>query len=209
MKAVGARLPRYDGVAHVTGRTVFVDDVRVPGTLWAKALRSPVAPRRHHAASTRPGPRRWRASTPSSPGRTCRCTSTATSPRSASRPTSRCSPRTTCATRASRSRSSPPRTRTPRTRPSRRSSSSYEEQPALFDVRKAFDADAPQIHHWGNWYPHFEGEMDRRQIRKGDIERAFDAGGHDRRRASTGPPRSSTCRSRRRSARSSPRRTAG
>jgi len=41
MKAVGARLPRYDGVAHVTGRTTFVDDVRVPGTLWVKALRSP------------------------------------------------------------------------------------------------------------------------------------------------------------------------
>src|SRR5207253_7633316 len=41
MKAVGTRLPRYDGVGHVTGRTVFVDDVRVPGTLWAKALRSP------------------------------------------------------------------------------------------------------------------------------------------------------------------------
>src|ERR1700751_6073976 len=45
MKAVGARLPRYDGVGHVTGRTVYVDDVRVPGTLWAKALRSP----HHHA----------------------------------------------------------------------------------------------------------------------------------------------------------------
>ena len=42
MKAVGARLPRYDGVQHVTGRTTYVDDVRVPGTLWAKALRSPV-----------------------------------------------------------------------------------------------------------------------------------------------------------------------
>jgi CO/xanthine dehydrogenase Mo-binding subunit len=41
MKAVGARLPRYDGVGHVTGRTRYVDDVRIPGTLWAKALRSP------------------------------------------------------------------------------------------------------------------------------------------------------------------------
>ena len=41
MKAVGARLPRYDGVAHVTARTLYVDDVRVPGTLWTKALRSP------------------------------------------------------------------------------------------------------------------------------------------------------------------------
>ena len=49
MKAVGARLPRYDGVAHVTGRTAFVDDVRVHGTLWAKALRSSM----HHAGVVR------------------------------------------------------------------------------------------------------------------------------------------------------------
>ena len=45
MKVVGARIPRYDGIAHVTGRTTYVDDVRVPGTLWVKALRSP-----HHSA---------------------------------------------------------------------------------------------------------------------------------------------------------------
>src|SRR3954447_21178332 len=45
MKAVGARLPRYDGLAHVTGRTQYVDDVRVHGTLWTKAVRSP----HHHA----------------------------------------------------------------------------------------------------------------------------------------------------------------
>jgi len=49
MKVVGARIPRYDGVAHVTGKTTYVDDVRVPGTLWAKALRSP----HHHAAITK------------------------------------------------------------------------------------------------------------------------------------------------------------
>jgi CO/xanthine dehydrogenase Mo-binding subunit len=48
MKAVGARLPRYDGVAHVTGRTQYVDDVRVHGTLWCQALRSP-----HHSALIR------------------------------------------------------------------------------------------------------------------------------------------------------------
>jgi CO/xanthine dehydrogenase Mo-binding subunit len=42
VKAVGASLPRYDGVAHVTGRSRFVDDVSVPGMLWAKALRSPL-----------------------------------------------------------------------------------------------------------------------------------------------------------------------
>jgi CO/xanthine dehydrogenase Mo-binding subunit len=45
MKAVGARLPRYDGLNHVTGKSVYVDDVRVPNMLWAKALRSP-----HHSA---------------------------------------------------------------------------------------------------------------------------------------------------------------
>ncbi len=49
MKAVGARLPRYDGVAHVTGRSVFVDDVEIPGVLSAKALRSP----HHHAGITK------------------------------------------------------------------------------------------------------------------------------------------------------------
>jgi CO/xanthine dehydrogenase Mo-binding subunit len=49
----------------------------------------------------------------------------------------------------------------------------FEERPVLLDVRKAFDEDAPRIHHWGNWYPHFEGDMDVRQIRKGDIEQAF------------------------------------
>jgi CO/xanthine dehydrogenase Mo-binding subunit len=42
VKAVGAALPRYDGIEHVTARTRYVDDVRVPGMLWAKALRSPV-----------------------------------------------------------------------------------------------------------------------------------------------------------------------
>ena len=49
MKVVGARIPRYDGVAHVTGRTAYIDDVRIPGTLWAKALRSP----HHHAGITK------------------------------------------------------------------------------------------------------------------------------------------------------------
>ena len=49
MKVVGARLPRYDGVGHVTGRTTYVDDVRLPGMLHAAALRSP----HHNARITR------------------------------------------------------------------------------------------------------------------------------------------------------------
>src|ERR1700730_11959212 len=54
MKAVGARLPRYDGVAHVTGRTVFVEDVDVPGVAWVKALRSPYPPAGIKKLDTRP-----------------------------------------------------------------------------------------------------------------------------------------------------------
>jgi CO/xanthine dehydrogenase Mo-binding subunit len=45
MKAVGASTPRYDGLSAVTGRSVYVDDVRPPGLLHVKALRSP-----HHSA---------------------------------------------------------------------------------------------------------------------------------------------------------------
>ena len=76
MKAVGARLPRYDGVGHVTGRTQYVDDVRVGRTLWVKALRSP----HHHAAITKFGiSKDW-----------------------VSPATSRCSPTARFATRASR-----------------------------------------------------------------------------------------------------------
>ncbi len=43
MKVVGQRVKRYDGMAHVTGETRFVDDVIVPGTLTVKALRSSVS----------------------------------------------------------------------------------------------------------------------------------------------------------------------
>ncbi|MHB0870609.1 MAG: xanthine dehydrogenase family protein molybdopterin-binding subunit [Chloroflexota bacterium] len=42
LNVVGHRVTRYDGLAHVTGETRFVDDVIVPGTLHVKALRSPV-----------------------------------------------------------------------------------------------------------------------------------------------------------------------
>jgi CO/xanthine dehydrogenase Mo-binding subunit len=42
-KVVGQRVTRYDGMAHVTGETLFVDDRIVAGTQTIKALRSPVA----------------------------------------------------------------------------------------------------------------------------------------------------------------------
>ena len=101
MKAVGARLPRYDGVAHVTGRTVYVDDVRVPAHPLGEGLRSPHDSARIRKLDTSQGrgaPRRARHRRCT---RTCRRTSSATSRRSASRPTSRSSRSTRCATAAS------------------------------------------------------------------------------------------------------------
>jgi CO/xanthine dehydrogenase Mo-binding subunit len=41
-KYVGKPIPRYDGIGHVTGTTTYVDDINMPGMLYAKVLRSPV-----------------------------------------------------------------------------------------------------------------------------------------------------------------------
>ena len=41
-KSCWTKVKRYDGMAHVTGETRFVDDVIVPGALKIKVLRSPV-----------------------------------------------------------------------------------------------------------------------------------------------------------------------
>jgi len=172
MKAVGARVPRYDGVAHATGRTVFVDDVRVPGTLWVKAFRSPV----HSATMTNLDTSKaaamkgvhvitWEDVPLLEYGHLSALGIPADEPllakdevRYLGQPIAVvAAPDEETAMAAVAS-----------------ITADFEERPALFDVRKAFDADAPQIHQWGNWYTHFENEMDRRQIRKGNVEEAFD-----------------------------------
>ena len=40
---VGKRLPRYDGMQHATGKTRYVNDIKLPDMLHVKAWRSPVA----------------------------------------------------------------------------------------------------------------------------------------------------------------------
>ena len=40
-KVVGTAVPRADGSDKVSGRTMYAADVNLPGTLWAKILRSP------------------------------------------------------------------------------------------------------------------------------------------------------------------------
>ena len=173
MKAVGARVPRYDGVAHATGRTQFVDDVRVPGTLWVKALRSPS----HHADITRLD------ITPATSMKGVRAVITADDVPlleyghlsalgiPADEPL--------LAKHDVRYKGQPIAVVAADDEETAQAAVDaigldLSEKPALFDLRKAFDTDAPRIHQWGNWYPHFEGEMDRRQIRKGNVEEAFD-----------------------------------
>ena len=172
MKAVGARLPRYDGVAHVTGRTVFVDDVDIPGALTVKALRSP----HHHAAITRIDTR------PSEQlagvhavvtkddvplnvyGHLSALGIPADEPLLAEDEV-RYRGQPIAAVAAEDEETALAAVEAIEIE--------FEERPALLDVRKAFDPDAPRVHQWGNWYPHFEGGLDRRQIRKGDIDAAF------------------------------------
>jgi CO/xanthine dehydrogenase Mo-binding subunit len=172
MKAVGARVPRYDGVAHVTGRTEFVDDIRIPGVHWVKAFRSPV----HNArianldvsrAEAMPGVTviTWKDVPLLEYGHLSALGIPADEPllakdevRYLGQPIAVVSaPSEEAALEAVAA-----------------ISADFEELPALFDVRKAFDADAPVIHTEGNWYTHFENEMDRRQIRKGDVTAAFE-----------------------------------
>src|SRR5712692_3307341 len=41
LRIVGAAVPRADGADKVSGRTLYAADVKLPGLLWGKILRSP------------------------------------------------------------------------------------------------------------------------------------------------------------------------
>jgi CO/xanthine dehydrogenase Mo-binding subunit len=172
MKAVGAKLPRYDGLAHVTGRTVFVDDVRVPGTLVAKALRSP-----HHRAAIK---RLDTARAERLPGVRAVVTHKDV-PKNvyghlealgipADEPL--------LAAEDVRYRGQPIAAVAAEDRDTALEAIEaievdYEELPPFFDIRKALDPETPEIHQWGRVYPHF-GPHNHRRIRKGDLEWAFE-----------------------------------
>jgi len=177
MKAVGARLPRYDGLAHVTGQTVYVDDVRLPeGNLWAKALRSP-----HHSANIRRLDVRKAQELPGVHG----VVTHEDVPRNvyghlealgvpADEPL--------LAVDEARYKGQPIAVVAAESEEAAQEAVGaievdFEEREPLLDIREAFDEDAPKIHPWGNWYPFFGGPdqgPDRRQIRKGDVEQAFE-----------------------------------
>ena len=172
MKAVGARLPRYDGTAQVTGSTTFVDDVRVPGALWAKALRSP-----HHFAAIR---RLDTSRAEQHPGVHAIVTR-------------RDVPKNVhghleglgvpgdeplLAEDEVRYKGQPIAVVAAVDEETALEAVAlieieYEEREPLFDLRKAFDPDAPRIHPWGPVYPHY-GPHNHRRIRKGDVAWAFE-----------------------------------
>jgi CO/xanthine dehydrogenase Mo-binding subunit len=176
MKSVGARLPRYDGVGHVTGRTVFVDDVRAPGMLWVKALRSPIhrgeikrldmsKAERHpgvHAVVTH-------ADVPKNVYGHLEALGVPADEPLLAVDEVRWKGQLIAAVAAEDEATALEAVELIEL--------DLDEKEPLLDIRKAFDPDAPQIHQWGNWYPYFGGPdagPDRRQIRKGNLQRAFD-----------------------------------
>src|SRR5438093_1889807 len=172
MKAVGARLPRYDGVAHVTGRTQYVDDIRVRGTLWTKALRSP----HHHAAIKKLDTRKAEAlagvraivTSKDVPKNVYGHLEALGIP--ADEPL--------LAVDEVRYKGQPVAAVAADDEDTAREAVAlieieYEEREPFFDMRKAMDSDWPNIHQWGPVYPHF-GPHNHRRVRKGDIDAAFD-----------------------------------
>ncbi|MGE5434880.1 MAG: xanthine dehydrogenase family protein molybdopterin-binding subunit, partial [Candidatus Doudnabacteria bacterium] len=172
MKAVGARLPRYDGVGHVTGRTRFVDDVRIPGTLWAKALRSP-----HPHAGIK---RLDTSKAEKLPGVHAVITHKDV-PRNvyghlealgvpADEPL--------LAEDDVRYKGQPIAVVAAEDEATALEAVElieveFEEREPVFDIRKAYDADAKPFHQWGPAFPHF-GPYTSRRIRKGDVDDAFE-----------------------------------
>jgi CO/xanthine dehydrogenase Mo-binding subunit len=172
MKAVGARLPRYDGLAHVTGRTQYVDDVRVHGTLWCKALRSP-----HHRAVIRSIDT---AKAQALPGVHAIVTAKdvphnvyghlealgvpADEPlladddvRWKGQPIAAVAAESEEAAQAA----------------VEAIEIEFEEREPILDIRTAPQAGEDHFHQWGAIYPHF-GPHNHRRVRKGDVDAAFD-----------------------------------
>jgi CO/xanthine dehydrogenase Mo-binding subunit len=172
MKAVGARLPRYDGLAQVTGQLIYVDDVRVPGTLWTKALRSPhpfawirrldtSRAERHpgvHAVITH-------ADVPRNVYGHLEALGVPGDEPLLAEEEVRYQGQPVAAVAAADEHTA--------LEALDLIEIEYEEREPLFDIRKAFDPGAPTVHPWGPVYPHF-GPHNHRRIRKGDVDQAFD-----------------------------------
>ena len=63
LNTIGRPMRKVDGLAKATGRARYTDDIRLPGMLHGKILRSPHPHARIVSIDTLPAPRRSRAST--------------------------------------------------------------------------------------------------------------------------------------------------
>jgi CO/xanthine dehydrogenase Mo-binding subunit len=172
MKAVGARLPRYDGVAHVTGRTQYVDDVRVHGTLWCKALRSP-----HHSAVIHsidtskaqavPGVHAviTAADVPHNIYGHLEALGVPADEPLLAQDDVRWKGQPIAAVAAESEEAAQAAVEAIEV--------TFEEREPILDIRTAADPGAESFHQWGALYPHF-GPHNHRRVRKGDVEAAFD-----------------------------------
>lgn len=171
MSSVGARLPRYDGRQHVTGATQYVDDVNVPGMLHCRPLRSP-----HDSAFVRridttraeslPGVHAvitYRDPVRNTVGHLEDVGIPPDMPLLAEDEV-RFKGQLVAAVAAESPRAAQ--------RAVDAIDVIYEQRPALLDVRKALDDDAPQVAPGGNVY--FYDPYDHTRVRKGDVEGAFE-----------------------------------
>jgi CO/xanthine dehydrogenase Mo-binding subunit len=172
MKAVGARLPRYDGVGHVTGRTRFVDDVRIPAALWAKALRSP----HPHAGIVRldtskaeqhPGVHAivTHHDVPKNVYGHLEALGVPADEPLLAEGDVRYKGQPIAVVAAEDEATALEAVELIEIE--------FEEREPVLDMRKAFDADVKPFHQWGPTFPHF-GPYTSRKIRKGNVDEAFE-----------------------------------
>jgi CO/xanthine dehydrogenase Mo-binding subunit len=172
MKAVGARLPRYDGVGHVTGRTRFVDDVRIPGTLWAKALRSPhphagIVSLDTSKAAQHPGVHAivTHEDVPKNVYGHLEALGVPADEPLLAEGDVRYEGQPIAVVAAEDEATALEAVDLIEIE--------FEEREPVFDMRKAFDSDAKPFHEWGPAFPHF-GPYTSRKIRKGNVDEAFE-----------------------------------
>jgi len=164
-KSVGKSVPKYDGLGHVTGRTIYVSDVKMPGTLTAKVLRCPYHKARIksldvseakkmpgvHAVITRQDLKHnLFAMVPDNHVLAEEITRYRGQPVAAVAAVSKEAALDALA----------------------KIKVEYEELPAVFDPEEALKPDAPQVRPEGNVHM-FDGTSPVRRIRRGDVEKGF------------------------------------
>ncbi len=176
MKSIGARLPRYDGLGHVKGLTQYVDDVRVHGTLWVKALRSP-----HDSALIRSLDTTKAASmkgvhaivtakdVPHNVYGHLEGLGVPADEPLLAEDDVRWKGQIVAAVAASSQEAAQDAVDAIEV--------TYEEREPVLDIRIAADPGAETFHQWGALYPHF-GPHNHRRVRKGNIDAAFDKADH-------------------------------